>query len=1268
MVERELSGCPEDCLAGGGELGALMRSRDWSKSPLGPVASWPQSLRTSVSIMLASGFAVVVAWGPEFIFLYNDRYRPVLGVTKHPMALGSRAVDIFPEVWDMIGPLFRKATAGETVALDDVLIPLDRNGYLEECFFTLSYSPIRDESGGVGGMLAIVAETSERVQGERRLRTLRDLASVAPHAETAEQACENAARTLATSPADVPFALLYLLGADGARARLVSRAGLDDVGGDVVAPFIVLDQERPDQWPLARAAREARAVVVDDLVGRFGRLPGGAYPEPTHAALVLPLARPGLEHPYGFLVAGVSPRRALDDKYHGFFELAAEHVATAIANAVSREAERRRAEALAEIDRAKTTFFSNVSHEFRTPLTLMLAPLEDLLARDGASAELQLLQRNALRLLKLVNTLLDFSRIEAGRVQAAYEPTDLAALTRDLASSFRAAIDRASLELVIDCPPLPEPVYVDRDMWEKIVLNLLSNAFKFTFEGSIQVRLRAVDDHVEFDVADTGTGIADQDLPRLFERFHRIEGARSRSYEGSGIGLAFVHELARMHGGTVRVKSRLGEGTTFTVALPRGSRHLPQERVRGERTLASTALGAAPYVEEALRWLPGNAEAERIFEGSEQRLLDRASNPAQAGAAHASIVVVDDNADMRSYLARVLGELGDVRKFPDGAQALAGIRGALPDVVVSDVMMPNLDGLGLLHALRAEPRTAAIPVLLLSARAGESARIEGARSGADDYIVKPFSARELVARVGAQIDLAHVRGVALAERAKLHQLFMEAPAAIAILSGPNHVYELANPSYCQLVGRTPAQLLGRPGREALPELSEQGVWELFDRIRATGQRYEAAASPVMLNRRGDDRLDQGFFNWVGQPVRDAQGNVDGVLVFAVDITEQVVARERAEHLAAELDRVGRAKDEFVAMLGHELRNPLAPIVTALRVMELRGVVGGEKERAIVARQVQHLTRLVDDLLDVSRITSGKVQLSTSRIEISDVIARAVEVASPLLEQRGHHLTVSVPRSGHAVCVDPGRLAQVFSNLLTNACKYTDPGGHVSVTAEREGSWVAIRVRDSGVGIEPDMLPRVFDLFAQEPQSLDRARGGLGLGLAIVHSLVSLHGGSVDVDSGGRGQGAVFTVRLPLAGLADDPPHDVAEESHLRSPRAESRRVLIVDDNDDAAELLAELLAAHGHVTRIAHDGPAALAMLPEFAPHVALLDIGLPAMDGYELARRMRATAAGAKACIVAVTGYGQETDRRRSSEAGFDAHFVKPLDSDAIVRAVEAS
>src|SRR6185503_12522767 len=301
--------------------------------------------------------------------------------------------------------------------------------------------------------------------------------------------------------------------------------------------------------------RSGSIDVVSDLGGRFGGLPGGLdHPEPTHTALLLPLTRPGLAQPYGVLIAGVSPRRALDDRYRGFFELAAEHISAAIANARTLEEERRRAEALAELDRAKTAFFSNVSHEFRTPLTLMLGPLEDLLAgRLGAVADAQRAQhevvhRNALRLLKLVNSLLDFSRIEAGRVQASFEPTDLAAVTIELASMFRSAVERAGLELVVDCPPLPAPVHVDRAMWEKIFLNLLSNAFKFTLEGRIAVRMRVQGGAVELDVADTGCGIPPDELANVFTRFHRVPGARSRSHEGTGIGLALAQELVRIHG------------------------------------------------------------------------------------------------------------------------------------------------------------------------------------------------------------------------------------------------------------------------------------------------------------------------------------------------------------------------------------------------------------------------------------------------------------------------------------------------------------------------------------------------------------------------------------------------------------------------------------------------------------------------------------------------------------------------------------------------
>jgi PAS domain S-box-containing protein len=424
----------------------------------------------------------------------------------------------------------------------------------------------------------------------------------------------------------------------------------------------------------------------------------------------------------------------------------------------AREQESQRAEALAELDRAKTMFFSNVSHEFRTPLTLLLGPLQEALNDPALSPtnreRLELAHRNSLRLLKLVNTLLDFSRIEAGRMEAVYEPTDLSQFTAELASVFRSAIEQADLQLVVDCLPLPEAVYVDRDMWEKIVLNLISNAFKFTLEGEIRVSLHPVAHHVILEIEDTGSGIAPEALPHLFDRFYQVRGVKARSvsadisarsHEGSGIGLALVHELVHLQGGTINVSSTVGQGTCFTIVLPFGLDHLPQNRIKASHTLTSTAVGAAPYVQEAELW--------RSLENSDEtHPKSKIQNP------KSNVLVVDDNADMRDYLTRILSEHVHVEAVGDGVSALSAIQTQQPDLVLTDVMMPGLDGFQLLQALRAEPHTREIPILLLSARAGEEAIVEGLAAGADDYLIKPFSAQELVSRVNAHLQMAQLRG------------------------------------------------------------------------------------------------------------------------------------------------------------------------------------------------------------------------------------------------------------------------------------------------------------------------------------------------------------------------------------------------------------------------------------------------------------------------------------------------------------------------------
>ncbi|MGZ5261405.1 MAG: ATP-binding protein, partial [Burkholderiales bacterium] len=392
-----------------------------------------------------------------------------------------------------------------------------------------------------------------------------------------------------------------------------------------------------------------------------------------------------------------------------------------------------------------------------------------------------------------------------------------------------------------------------------------------------------------------------------------------------------------------------------------------------------------------------------------------------------------------------------------------------------------------------------------------------------------------------------------------------------------------------------------------------------------------------------------------------------MLMTISDICAQALERARlfaAEQRARlEAEAANRAKDEFLAMLGHELRNPLAPIVTAVQLMRLRGDGALEKERGVIERQVTHLTRLVDDLLDVSRITQGKVELHLQRVEVAEVVARALEMASPLLEQRHQHVAASVPQRGLAVDADPMRLSQVISNLLTNAARYTNPGGHIAITAERSQGHVAVRVKDDGIGIAPEMLPRIFDLFVQGHRKLDRSEGGLGLGLSIVHTLMSLHGGKVHAFSDGPDKGSEFVVELPAATVQDS--QVPASPLQVAPSSSSGRRILVVDDNEDAAELLADFLRSSGHVARVAHDGPGALRIVTEFKPQAALLDIGLPVMDGYELARRLREQIANLQ--LVAISGYGQESDRKRALEAGFQGHLVKPVELEVLRRVLDA-
>ncbi|MFO1468652.1 MAG: ATP-binding protein [Steroidobacteraceae bacterium] len=1228
-------------LAGGGEVGARLRRIDFSRTPLGPPDRWPQSLKTVVRIMLDSRYAMWMLWGPAHTFFCNDAYLPTVGI-KRDWVLGAPADEVWKEIWPEIGPRIRHVLdTGEATWDEGLQLFLERSGYSEETYHTFSYSPLYDDGGLITGMLCVVTEVTERVISDRRLAFLGRLGSALSGTESEEQISQALAGSVAGADADLPFAAAYLFCADGRSARRVAHSGFEQHPS--LPEVLPIDDAL---WPLSMFAGEGRPVTASNIASAGARLPQGPWAIAPVQARLLPLRGQGQAAPTGFLLIGLNPYRPFDESYEHFLDLVGAQIAAGLAAMHALESERQRVQALAELDRAKTDFFANVSHEFRTPLTLMLGPLEDALSDASLPAlsalrdSLALAQRNALRLLKLVNSLLDFSRLEARRAQANVENLDLPALTADLASVFRAAIERAGLRFVVDCPPVQQPVRVDREMWEKILLNLLSNAFKHTLNGEIRVALRIENGEAMLTVSDTGTGIAPEMVPHLFKRFYRIADARARTYEGTGIGLALVNELVKLHGGRVEVSSEPGKGSQFTVRIPAS---FTDTAVAAAPAPTSRTTTAESFVEEARRWLPRAAGDSPEATGVPSGILP-------------VVMLADDNADMRDYLSHLLEPHYTVVAVRDGEEALAALHARRPDLLLTDVMMPRMDGFALLRQVRADPTLRDLPVIMLSARAGEEARVEGLEVGADDYLVKPFAARELLARVNTHITMSRLRRdteSALREADRRFRVALEASPLGFVLLGAVRSAEgaIIDFRYLDMNGAAAAAL--RRSRESLVG---RRICEVFPRSWSDSdllQRYTRVvegAEPVQFEVLS---VNPGVPSWFQVA---AVRHEDGLAIWFSDINER-------EQLEQELRDIDRRKDEFLATLAHELRNPLAPIRHATAIASTARDLPASVRRSheIIDRQVRHMSLLLDDLLDISRITNGKLQLRRRLVAVSEIIDAALEASRPAVDARGHELRVEVEEASLCIDADPVRMAQVLSNLLNNAAKYTPRGGHLRLVAGREGKDLMLRVIDDGAGIAREAIPGIFAMFSQGKPALDRAEEGLGIGLALVKGLVELHGGEVTVRSEGTGRGAEFSVRMPLAmapvSSPARPPPIPAPDPANRGPR----RVLVADDNRDAVEMLQLLLQLEGHDVRVAYDGDQALNVAAEFRPELALLDIGMPGRNGYQVARDLRSTESAAGMLLIALTGWGQGSDRARALEAGFDHHLTKPVNPEVL-------
>ena len=1273
---KELSGegmpssIADELFAGDSEMAAMMRSIDWSTTPLGPVERWPQSLKTSVRIILTSRQPMFVWWGRELINLYNDAYRSIL-CAKHPHALGQPASIVWKEIWDNVGPRAEYAMRQNEGTYDEaLLLIMERSGYPEETYYTFSYSPVPNDQGGTGGILCANTDDTQRIIGTRRLDLLRDLAAQTAQASNWQEVCILSARSLEADSHDLPFAMIYILDPDNHRLALAGTAGI--ARGHRAAPENI-DLDSTSIWPFAEAIR-SQSACLSELSGS-GDLPTGFWQIPPAKAVTLPIVQSGQSGKTGILVIGLNPFRLFDDDYRGFLGLVAGHISASIAHAEAYEQERKRAEALAEIDRAKTIFFSNVSHEFRTPLTLMLGPLSDLLAQESSSSivqaereQVELAHRNGLRLLKLVNSLLDFSRIEAGRFDSVYQPVDLAALTVDLASNFRSAIEKAGMRLRVNCPKLDVPVYVDLEMYEKIVLNLLSNAFKFTLEGEIEVALNPARDYVELSVRDTGVGIPAEEMPRLFERFYRSKGVQGRTYEGTGIGLALVQELVKLHGGSIRAHSVQGQGTNFIVSIPFGKSHLPSDKIQATRKLDSTAIAAKAYVEEALRWLPQSVPA-----GFTNDLMEPHASPSDMKKRR--VLVADDNADMREYIRNLLESYYEVEAVSDGEAALGAMRFHPPDLVISDIMMPRMDGLELLRQIRSDLALRAIPIILLSARAGEEARIEGLERGADAYLVKPFSARALLAQTESNLKLADLRK----ENEKRYRtLFNTIDVGFCIIEmildlenrPVDYRFLEVNAAFEEQTGLQAAE--GKLVRELAPALEEHW-FEIYGKIALTGEPAHFVNEARALNRWYDV-----YAYRVGAP-ESRQVAVLFNDISAYKQAEEALLQSRAE-LELRVQERTKELSQAVTTL-HESSEQLRRMAAELTLTEQRErrqlaqvlhdglqqiLVGAKYRLASVPRSqnvlkaTDQVRELIDDAIETSRSLTAEL---SPPILLQGDLSLALEWLVRWMHDK-YELSVNLTAHKDIEPLTEGVLLLLFQaarELLFNVVKHAGVKA-ARVEVNQLDGHILMTVADEGFGFDPNQL---------------RAKGGHsgGFGLFGINERLSYMGGRMEIDSS-PGRGSQFKLVLPHASIDAEMDRisaekqmqvSVAVSSHTTKPADSTRKinVVLVDDHLVVRQGLAGLLRMEPdfEIAGEASDGESAVHLVRERRPDVVLMDISMPGMDGIQATRIIHKELPEVRVIGLSMFQEGQQQAAMR--EAGAVNYLTKSGPSETLIEAI---
>ncbi|RIB06383.1 hypothetical protein C2G38_2217280 [Gigaspora rosea] len=1220
----------------------MVNNYDWSKTSLGPMDSWEFEFKEIVKLCLNTAFPTAIYAGPDWTLMYNQ-------------SLGKPFIEVWPELYDDLKPIFESVReTGKGIYKYEEYLEMQRDGYIEEVYFNYTLSPIFKSDGTVWGIFNAGYEITQDVLNVRRLKILDKLGSQIAGADSLEGSCHLIMSILRSNNPDIPYALIYLAessnnskpGFEYQTARLVATT-FDEVCEKREFVRGKIKRNIPVYFPVTHEIIDLSNDIDENYekyvetkwaTSTYSFLKCKSWPihlvikENKHVkvllnddsqAVLLPIkisfGKPTL---FATLICGINPRRKLDDKYLEFLQLTVSHVNSFLMHGRSVEEEKMRSKLLADLNYEKIMFFQNISHELKTPLTLMLSPLEDVInntcpQKTQMMSHLQITRRNTCRLLKLINSLLQYSDIESDQLEVNYCETKITELTRELANNFESMAKKLGLDYIIDIPSLDDfnkvvndKIYIDHDMYETIVFNLCSNALKHTWSGHVKIRLYldSIDKKkmVVLEVSDTGVGIPEAALPNIFQRFYRVGSQSSRSHEGTGIGLALVKELVTRHGGNITVTSVVNQGTTFKCWFPIGCQHLlinhkyhndneilksQEQKLYSKRHL---------YLEESSQWIQDNpivTEDNMISQELDDYDLDIDNTDKISTEDITSplfmddsinivnkeyryqILLVDDSPDMRNYLADLLKEF-DVHCACDGRDAIRILKNLnqLPDLILSDIMMPNMNGYELLDALRSNTKTQQIPVILLSAKAGEDSSIKGLDKGADDYLIKPFSTRQLITRIRTNIELSHIRRKLLYQQCKQEQIKqLLISISNKILSGSDLKVTLSNiiEEVHQLL---PCERIFIISCEP-PEFKNQTMIALSEdstsKAPINGPLMEKSIvnSQKILNNDPDvDILSDvycadtckkvsmlsvkikmkasSYWGWIKAHRPPNSVWLDTEIELLQQISNQLsITIDNANLLKENLEKevqikatevANEVKSRILANTSHELRTPLGAIVGILSSFDDTGLADDQKDMInIMARASDVVLSTVNNILDAARMEANKIILINHVFDLLDLFEDTIELFGERAGAKQIELVMSceVDKLPKYVMSDPERLKQVLSHLLSNLIKFTEDGEivmKVSLQSQKvtdnsiRKAKILIEIYDTGIGIDPEFMQHVLERLSQGDKSINIRLQGAGLGLSICKKLVEINGGEIKAESQlGKGSKFWFTWNVEL---------------------------------------------------------------------------------------------------------------------------------------------